>query len=1128
MRNQSSTVVKGVKANMKKIFSVILILAMILSVSPVYAIRGYQSYWIECEAAYTLHSGQFKASADAKASGKGALKLDFGGEEPALVDINFTLGKKDMYDVYLISLPISANWSSFTYYKVNDEDDDKYTNAFLSQTSAYTESSRGCPMYFYKLTQRELDRGRNKITFSVPKLRTLDGAFMLSYLDAVIIVPSEWNWEPVDINTKPFDKRTVKLKCSGGEIETKTVEKRGTVKCSADFSSTSKAAGNPKVYASIVKNGEVISTNKKNASRPIKQWAIGANYRENFEIPVPFCLSDGVYDIVAGVDGIDLEDGSTAAKIGQITVGNAGEVNFYTAKITDVNMPSSAEKGGALSFEADVNLTAEEKANMYVSLWRDGLLYGVVETSVKAENGKVSASGKIDKDLPAGTYTAKVGVHHYESYSDEKEIEIGGNETGKEKYYKPMSYGNYLSRKYGSCSFWYINQEGAAIWDGEPYIPMGGMFCSQFIRGFDPKNEQQNLANFEADKADLDKLRSLGIRDLYVNPVAAAYNVPSYAWEYFYDYIESQGWRYGVQLGGMNRVDYAVYTPKAANDRLKADNVTEAGTVTIESGYYTYTHKQDISCTYLVVDDETGEAESMGKGKLSTTMDNKLKYEADIKLKDGGSHTVYFIPHYTVSQIVDYNYWTEWDKNVEIVRNYSQNLNFGRNFRLVVDPINNEMGFYNNAEGSRIYDSVFNDLYKGWLEKKYKTIDKLREAWLVEAESFDEASRLVPIYTEDAKENGISYTYSFDGDNPEKIYKADTHKSLLWNDYLMGRDQLFAEFNNDIANALKTGIDVPVIYKHCSIQREYFINRELVGGFDGVGSETYGTPEVTTARAATTSAIADQYARTAWRIITETNTEEAVMMKYESGEWSYPSEERFNKHFDSMFAAGMKGGFNFLLANRFDAGGVIGKTYSTIENEKEWPWWQPYLNKHEARLNKLASQKYEGGRYYFYPSQKNWWFGNSERKVVQLADDYIPVQRWMMQDGTNAMQTDDPTVEADILFVNLQNGPYSMIFGPTLEDTLGYTDRKTVVIGFREDIGTIPSIDKYYTDEKVKLSDSENVQILEPTGTSEVLLSTPDGKPYALKDGNLYIIATSNLFDIDGEFYTFKYENLLK
>ena len=801
-------------------------------------------------------------------------------------------------------------------------------------------------------------------------------------------------------------------------------------------------------------------------------------------------------------------------------------LNNYHAEITDIAMPKTAEKGGTLSFSANVTLNADEPANVYVSLWKDGLLYGVVETHTAAVNGRIECSGVIDKDIPAGIYTAKPGVHHYESQSDEAEIRITGAANGREKYCKPMSYGYYSSKKDGSCSFWYISQEGAAIWDGEPYVPMGGMFCSQFIVNFNPDNDAANRANFEADKADLDKLRSLGIRDLYVNPVRAGYDVPPYAWEYFFDYLESQGWRYGIQLGGMNRVDYTVYAPQAVNDRIKVENVTESGHITTTSDYYTYNHKQYISCAYLVVDDETNEAVCIGSGTLSATDDNRLRYDADIKIQNGKSHTVYFIPRYTVSQVVDFNFWSEWDRNVDIARNFAQNLHFGRNFRFVVDPINNEMGFYNNAEGIRIYDTVYNDLYKSWLEKKYRTVDNLRRAWLVDVESFEEASRLVPIYTEDAKESGISYTYSFDGDNHDRIYKADTHKSLLWNDYLMGRDQLFCEFNNDVADAIKAGVDVPVIFKHCSIQREYLINRELTGGFDGVGSETYGTLEATTARAAATSALADQFTRTAWRIITETNTEENIMLKYNNRDLSYPSEEYFNAHFDRMFAFGMKGGFNFLLADRFDIGGILGKAYSTIENEKEWPWWKPYLEKHEARIGKLAGAKYEGEKYYFYPSQKNWWFENSERRVVQLADDYIPVRRFLMPDGTNVMQTDDPSVEADILFVNLQDGPYSEIYGPKLEEALGYDDRKTVVLGIRKDIGAIRSIDKYYTDEIV-VCGGETVQILQPTATSQVLRKTADGKPYALKDGNLYILAMSDLFSTDGDFSVFKCAGLL-
>ena len=175
-------------------------------------------------------------------------------------------------------------------------------------------------------------------------------------------------------------------------------------------------------------------------------------------------------------------------------------------------------------------------------------------------------------------------------------------------------------------------------------------------------------------------------------------------------------------------------------------------------------------------------------------------------------------------------------------------------------------------------------MYKDWLEKKYVTVDKLNSAWLVNVSSFEEASRLVPIYTENNGEGAVSNTYSVDGDNPSVIHKSDTHKSILWNDYLMGRDQLFAEFNNAVADRIKETLDVPVIYKHCSVQREYLINRNLKGGFDGLGTESYGSVKVTSSRAATTSAICDQFARTAWRIITETNTEEDISLKYKSNE----------------------------------------------------------------------------------------------------------------------------------------------------------------------------------------------------------------------------------------------------
>ncbi len=1113
---------------MKRLISILLFITILTAALPAAAVRGYQSYWIECENSYNLISGAFVNRYDANSSGGYALKLQSEKEEPAIVDINFNISKTDEYDIYVLSLPFNTDWASPTYYKFNDDDDTEYTNAVISSTSAYVDSMLGVPVVFQHLTTRTLEKGANKMTFNVPKIRPLADDYMLSYLDAIIIAPKSWNWKPVDLNTKPYDLASIKLRCVGGKVSSTEAQREGTIKVDVQFRVTSKVSGNPKLFAQLTKNGEVITTAYKYSDIPLKQWGIGIDRTESFELNVPFCAPDGVYDVVAGVDGVALDTGEPKAKIGEVTIGGVKTVTLYSAKITDVTLPAQAQKGETIQFGANVSLSAEEKGNAYVSLWKDGLLYDVIESTSSPDNGVITASGTINADLPAGLYKAKVGVHHYDSICDETEILITGEETGKEQYYKPMSYGNYRSVRDGSVSFWYINQGSTCIWDGEPYVPMGGMFCSQFIVSFNADDNATNIANFATDKADLDKLRSLGISHLYLNPVRPGLSVPAWAFEYFFDYLEETGWTYGLQLGGTERRNYDTYFPRAALGHVKVENITESSAITAYSEIFGGSSAGEISCTYLVIDNETGEAESTGKGSLSVTMDNQLRYDANITVNDGHNHTVYFMPYFTRIPQMEMTYWVDWEYDVEQMREYCKWLSLGRNLRFIVDPTQNEMGFYNNSEITRVYDENFNKLYSGWLSEKYRTIDKLNDAWLVNVSSFDEASRLVPIFTENNGEGKISYTYSVDGDNPDKIQKSDTHLSLLWNDYLDGRDKLFAKFNNEIADAIKESVDVPVIFKHCSIQREYLINRDLIGGFDGLGTESYGPVTVTRSRAATTSAITDQFARTAWRIITETNTEENVMLKHETGEWSYPSEEHFNEHFDKMFEAGMKGGFNFLLTDRFDLGGILGEAYSTIMNEKEWPWWQPYLDKHEARIDDMAKETYTGKKYYFYPSQKNWWYAGNERSIVQLCDDNIMIERFFMPNGDMVMQTDDPTVEADIMFVNLTNGPYSNIFGGPLEETMDYNDRIMCVIGFRDDLGTIPSIDKYYTNEKIQLSESKTVQILKPTETSQILLSTDDGKPYALKDGNIIIIAVSDLFDKEGEYYTFRYFDLLK
>ena len=124
----------------------------------------------------------------------------------------------------------------------------------------------------------------------------------------------------------------------------------------------------------------------------------------------------------------------------------------------------------------------------------------------------------------------------------------------------------------------------------------------------------------------------------------------------------------------------------------------------------------------------------------------------------------------------------------------------------------------------------------------------------------------------------------------------------------------------------------------------------------------------------TTGSHANQFARTAWNVITETNTEENVMGKYESGEWGYPSKEEFFTRFQGTLDNGTKGIYDFLLADRFDLGGNLGDAYSWVINEDTIEWGAEFskmLDEPDVQ-KELTTRQYANETFYFYPSQKNW------------------------------------------------------------------------------------------------------------------------------------------------------------
>ena len=887
-----------------------------------------------------------------------------------------------------------------------------------------------------------------------------------------------------------------------------------------------------KVWIELLYKGETVV--KKVCLLEDLIQSVDSIYKARFELTPPFNAPNGVYELQICANE-DCQDDCLI--IGKLQIGAPiKEIEPYKVVITNSLIPSEIQKD--IPFEISADITFSNKISFptsaYLSLWKDELLYDVIEgnINVTSNNKNVKFSACLTNDLPIGEYQVKIGIHNVKMVSTEtKIISVVGTDTVRGKYHKPMSYGNYFVKSSGKEHFWYVNQFGAMIWDGEPYIPFGGMFVPKYLRQYDKNNPEVNKANFEQDKADLDELRAAGINDLYIGANIMKV-VPTWVYKYFIDYLENTGWRYGIQGDTLQNRKGSVYYPRCLDDSnsLRVQNVTESGIVSLTTdAKFTRRFIEEKNAVYVVIEDATGEMVDSGCSEMFKNEDGNVLMSADIKLQNNNSHTVCFAPQFFQDLLTVANFWNKPNNTYSFVRKVFSRLETGDNFRFVVDLLNNESGIHNHIETARFADDEFNRIYADWLEKKYKSIDELNNVWIINPaiSSFDEASKLIPVYTSPKDENNNSYSYYVNMSNGIG-YKVDTHFGVSWNDYLDARDELYLAFMNKSSDIAKKHLNVPQIYKHVSVQRKYYINKNLVGGFDGLGSEAYESIDTVTNQFAITSAQNNQFVRTAWNLVTETNNHENVMGKYNSGQWSYVSKEDMHTRFNKALELGMKGIFDFLLADRPDIEGKLGMAYSWIINKHVIEWAKEFkkILYNPEFVSKLVGRKYKDEVFYYFPPNRNWWMKPNERGCVQLADDCYPFKRLKTEKGVHILSTEDLSVDTRLIFINLNDSPYSKVYGPELSNFINqnHKDKKICILGHRNDLGTIPQIDKYYTTEKVSINNgTEVVQILKPTETSEILRTTFDGKPWALKDGDIYIVATDSFETSVGDFGTLHY-----
>jgi hypothetical protein len=99
----------------------------------------------------------------------------------------------------------------------------------------------------------------------------------------------------------------------------------------------------------------------------------------------------------------------------------------------------------------------------------------------------------------------------------------------------------------GKTHAWQINLAHALIWNGNPYLPVGGRFQA---RSWTSGGAETADADWQSDVDALAKLKERGVTDLYVQPARGGglLSVPGPAIQRLLDHLEREGFTYGLSI----------------------------------------------------------------------------------------------------------------------------------------------------------------------------------------------------------------------------------------------------------------------------------------------------------------------------------------------------------------------------------------------------------------------------------------------------------------------------------------------------------------------------------------------------------------------------------------------------
>jgi hypothetical protein len=745
-----------------------------------------------------------------------------------------------------------------------------------------------------------------------------------------------------------------------------------------------------------------------------------------------------------------------------------------------------------------------------------GLLWHVEDFPLDKFPGQVSTGQSLacthefllPTGLPAGAYSVEAIIYgaRVEMPARTPQIRLQGPGTITDlSIVKNISHGTYVDMD-GVPHQWWINRQHTLIWEGKPYIPIGGMFCSR-----ERQRDEWVLRNMALN----------GVYDLYFNCTSID------AMRSYVPLLEKLGIRYGFQIEagawGHSMEFPMVQVRTHAEANLPAfDYVADgnAASFRIPRSGYTRNIKQILAVYYTVFTPDRSTVVETGKfASAELTPDHFAVTTTFTKLRPGERYQVVCLPIYR-GKPDGFGLPNFWEKPKPYLAQVEKNIEkalgkgaFGPGFRCFLEPSLNETDITQDLESVYFVEPNLIEEYASWLQETYTTPEGLQRAWAFIGPmpaSFADASRLIPLCLDAPGDGNPTRCWMMDHQT-QALYAVDYTKTHAWTDYFYFRDDNYGRVVSEICDMIRQYVDAPIVQKHVSMFKRYNVNQQRVGGMDGVGFETYmdGDGSYTFHSTAATSE-ANSSMRTMWVPLTEGSPTNSFVDQnpywYNRPYWV--SRREMATWIDRMFDAGAKGLYTFLIQRP-------GGTW--IGNFAQWTelYHQPIAMKWLGEVNDLANRRYARQiadftpmQYASFPARGQFWRPDMWANFYQADACPDNMRVFKAPNGIWVAPTDFPNrIDSPVYYCNLRTRVVAERFGGEFEQLL-QRGKLVIYVGFRDADGLL-SIDKYFGTKFERLPDGRQAQELLPPPGAETLNTTPSGMIYGFRAGKLQIVATS-------------------